>query len=622
MTHENAENELKLKLLTVFGSGICLIVGAAVRYFHPEQGDVSACWSMAGAVLTALPIFGEVVEGIQADGEERSKFYINLFIMLAVMACIVTGQYVTGGIVGIILVVGHVLEDRSMLGSNEAIDSLLNLSRTHARRYTAGGEVEEIDAELLKEGDVVRVRPGDAIPADGKVVSGCSTANQANITGESFPVEIAGGAPVFAGTTNLTGLIDVMVTKAGENTLLGKVKKIVEEAQASRAPIMRLTEEYAQYYMPLIVLIAGFVLFFSHDIQRSISVLIVSVPCTFLLAGPTAMVAALASASRLGILVKSVRFFEAANEIDTVVFDKTGTLTTGRLEVVKVQPAPGTTAEALMAAAAALEAHSSHPLAKAIVAHARGLGIVPGEAEAIAEDHGMGMSGVMAGSEVMAGRHAWLAGKGIEVPEVNQDEHLSAIFVAAGGRWLGAIYLTDTIRKEAEEMPGELRELGIERFVMLTGDRTGVAEAIAGRIGFEEYQAECLPAQKLETVERLKAEGCRVLVVGDGVNDAPALAAGNLSMAMGALGSDVAIQTADIALMSNDLSRVAMFIRLSERTLRVINQNMLCGVFFIGISIVVSGAGYVSPMAASFIHEIGAFFVIFNSARLLKFEGR
>jgi Cd2+/Zn2+-exporting ATPase len=617
------ERELRQKLFFVFGSAICLIIGAVVRWVYPERVEIAAGWSMIGALSTAIPIFGEVLEGIHhTKGDERSEFYINQFIMLAVLACIVTGQYVTGGIVGIILVVGHVLEERSMLGSNEAIDRLLNLSRVVARRLKSDGGIEEIDADLLKEGDTVRIRPGDAFPADGTVIAGCSTANQANITGESFPVEIATGCPVFAGTTNLTGMIDVTVTKAGDNTLLGKVKKIVEEAQASRAPIMRLTEEYARYYLPLIVLIAGFVLFFSHDIQRSISVLIVSVPCAFLLAGPTAMVAALASASRLGILVKSVRFFEAATEIDTVVFDKTGTLTTGRLQVIRVDSSRSVTKEELVALAAAVESHSSHPLAQAIVNYAKSTQVSIPSACDIAEDHGLGLAGRVKERAVLVGRSTWLAGRGIELPPVDEEPHLSALFVAVEGVYAGAIYLTDTLRAEAEDLRSQLGAVGIDRFVMLTGDRRGVAEAIAAKIGFVEFEADCLPAQKLEAVEKLKREDCNVLVVGDGVNDAPALAAGNLSIAMGALGSDVAIQTADIALMSNDLNRVAQFICLSSQTLRVVNQNMLCGVLFIGVSIVLSSAGFISPLAASFIHEFGAFFVIFNSARLLKFEGQ
>jgi Cd2+/Zn2+-exporting ATPase len=370
-----------------------------------------------------------------------------------------------------------------------------------------------------------------------------------------------------------------------------------------------------------VLLIAGFVLFFTHEIQRSISVVIVSVPCAFLLAGPTAMVAALASASRMGILVKSVRFFEAASEIDTVVFDKTGTLTTGRLQVARVDPHGGMEKHDLVALSAAIESHSTHPIAAAIVNFAGALQVVLPAAGEITEDHGLGLAGRVGDQSILVGRSSWLKQKGVELPALDEEPQFSAVFVAVNGQYAGAIYLADTVREEAAEIQRELGAAGVERFVMLTGDRHGVAHAMAAQIGFTEFQADCLPAQKLEAVNKLKSDGCNVLVVGDGVNDAPALAASNLSIAMGALGSDVAIQTADIALMSNDIGRVADFIRLSNKTLKVINQNMLCGVIFIGISIILSGAGYISPLGASLVHEFGAFFVIFNSARLLKFEG-
>jgi Cd2+/Zn2+-exporting ATPase len=290
---------------------------------------------MIGALLAATPILFDAFAGLRSRNADNNEFYMNQFITLAVIACFASGQYITGGVVAIVLLVGHIFEDRSMLGTNEAIQSLIKLSGVSARRLVNDTE-ELVDAESLEQGNIVRVRPGDTIPADGTVLSGFTTVDQASITGESIPAEIGPDASVFAGTSNLTGLIEIKVAKTGAQTILGRVKDIVKEAQQTRAPIIRLTEEYARYYMPLILLIAGFVLFFTRDLQRAISVIVVSIPCTFVLAGPAAMVSALAAASRMGILVKSVRFFEAANDIDTIVFDKTGTLTTGELRVAAV----------------------------------------------------------------------------------------------------------------------------------------------------------------------------------------------------------------------------------------------------------------------------------------------
>ena len=613
---------MKWRLTLVLLGGVCLILSGILRWLRPGQDDLAVTWSMLGAIVSALPIFRDALLGFRSKAFANTEFYMNQFITLAVIACFVTQQYVVGGVVAIILLVGHILEDRSMLGTNEAINSLLHLSRASARRVRDGVE-EEVDAESLGEGEIVRVRPGDTMPADGLVLSGFSTVNQATITGESLPVEVEAGATVFAGTSNLTGLIEVKVTKTGTQTVLGRVKEIVEEAQQTRAPIVRLTEEYARYYMPLILLIAGFVLFFTQDVQRAISVIVVSIPCTFVLAGPSAMVAALAAASRMGILVKSVRFFEVANDIDTIVFDKTGTLTTGELRVAAIAPSDGMAENELLALVAAVEQHSTHPIARAVVAAAqdRQLGIA--DAEDVQEKHGHGLLARVGQLDVVVGRGAWLTEQAIEIPQREKNfDDLSALHIGVNRKLAGIIYLSDTVRAEAKGVSADLRAGGVDHLMMLTGDRRSVAESIAEHVGMTDFEADCLPEQKQEAVHKLKSGGRKVMVVGDGVNDAPALAAGDLSVAMGALGSDVAIQTADIALMASDLRRVPHFLALSDKTLRIINQNMLCGFVFIAAAIVLSGVGLIPPIAAAFIHEFGAFFVIFNSARLLRFEGK
>jgi Cd2+/Zn2+-exporting ATPase len=613
---------MKWRLTLVLLGGVCLILSGILRWLRPGQADLAVTWSMLGAIITALPIFRDALLGFRSKAFANTEFYMNQFITLAVIACFVTQQYVTGGIVAIILLVGHILEDRSMLGTNEAINSLLHLSRVSARRVRDGVE-EEVDAESLGEGEILRVRPGDTMPADGLVLSGFSTVNQATITGESLPVEVEAGANVFAGTSNLTGLIEVKVTKSGTKTVLGRVKEIVEEAQQTRAPIVRLTEEYARYYMPLILLIAGFVLFFTKDVQRAISVIVVSIPCTFVLAGPSAMVAALAAASRMGILVKSVRFFEVANDIDTVVFDKTGTLTTGELKVAAIAPSDGMTENQLLALVAAVEQHSTHPIARAVVTAARDRQLAIADAENVQEEHGHGLLARVGQLDVVVGRGAWLKAQAIDIPKKDKSfDDLSALHIGVNRKLAGIIYLSDTVRAEAKGVSADLREGGVDHLMMLTGDRRTVAESIADQVGMTEFEADCLPEQKQEAVHKLKTDGRKVMVVGDGVNDAPALAAGDLSVAMGALGSDVAIQTADIALMASDLRRVPHFLALSDKTLRIINQNMLCGFVFIAAAIVLSGVGLIPPIAAAFVHEFGAFFVIFNSARLLRFEGK
>ncbi len=621
---------LHLRLVLVALGLLCLALSLAAKWLRPDQADVFSLWAMLGLGLAALPVLFDSLTSLKADGFEATKYYMDQFVALAILACFATGQYATGTIVAAILIVGQMLEEHTTLGVEEAVNSLLKLSRVKARLISSGSQPSTlnsqrgsasaetlVDAASLRTGDRVRALPGDTIAADGVIATGLTTLDQASITGESLPVDAAPGSVVYAGTTNLTGAIEFTVSRTGTDTVIGRVTSIVDEAKTSRAPVMRLIDEYTRYYMPLVLIIAGFVLFFTHNVDRAIAVIIVAMPCAFVLASPSAMVAALAVASRLGVLVKSSRFFEAAQSIDTVVFDKTGTLTTGRLRVTALQPAPGLTEENLLALAASLEAHSTHPIARAILAEA--------EQRKIAFDHTLRIEEIagrgLRGGGLIAGRRSWLEEQGVLIPaDFNDTAAASTLYLARDGQFAGAILFADTIRPEAAAAIAALRRLGIEEFVMLTGDRAAVAAVIAREAGITRFRADCLPEEKLAEVRALKAAGRRVLVIGDGVNDAPALAAGDLGVAMGALGSDIAIKTADVALMGSDLRHLPRWIALSDRTLRIINQNLLWGFAFIALFVALSAFGVISPILAAVLHEFSAFFVIFNSARLLRFD--
>lgn len=607
---------LQVRLLLVAVGLLCLGLSALAKWLRPDQGDIFSLWAMIGLGLAAIPVLIDSLTSLKADGFEATKYYMDQFVALAILACFATGQYASGTIVAAILIVGQVLEEHTTLGVEEAVKSLTRLSRVKARRERDHGE-ELVDAARLLAGDRVRVLPGDIIPADGVVVTGVTTIDQASITGESLPVDADVGARVFAGTTNLTGAMTMVVANTGSDTVIGRVTKIVEEAKTSRAPVMRLIDEYTRYYMPFVLIVAGFVLFFSRDVQRAISVIIVAMPCAFVLASPSAMVAALAVASRLGILVKSSRFFEAAQSIDTVVFDKTGTLTTGQLRVLAARPSAGVTESELIAAAASLEAHSTHPVARAILAEAHRRELDFDRGVTVEEIAGRGLRG----GGVIAGRRTWLESVGITIgAEIAETAAASTLYVARDGQFLGTLLLADAIRGETRQAVEHLRALGVDNFVMLTGDRAAVAREIAEAAGITRFRADCLPQEKLAEVRALRAAGHHVLVVGDGVNDAPALAAGHVGVAMGALGSDIAIKTADVALMGNDLRQLPRFLALSDRTLRIINQNLVWGLTFIALFVLLSALGFISPIMAAFLHEFSAFFVIFNSARLLRFD--
>ncbi|HPA20065.1 MAG TPA: cation-translocating P-type ATPase [Verrucomicrobiae bacterium] len=615
-----AQSALARRLVVLALGAVLLLTGGLLRLFRPEQDSLASLFGMLAMLSLGAPVLWDAITSMRVHGFEATRFYMDQFIALALAACFAAGEYFTGSIVAIVLISGELLEERSMIGVQQAVRDLLSLTRVFAQRLTDSGE-ERVDSATLRPGDTVRVRPGDTVPADGKVVRGTSTIDQASVTGESLPVDVSEGGRVFAGTANLTGSIDVAVERSGEATLIGRAGQIVLEAQQSRAPIIRLTEEYASYYTPMVLLLAGFVLFFTSEIQRAISVIIVSIPCAFVLAGPSTMIAALATASRLGILVKSVRFFETASQIDTVVFDKTGTLTHGQLSVAAIRPsAPFTESEAL-ALAAAVECHSRHPVAKAITHEARRRELALPEAESLREVAGQGIEAQVDRRKIRVGRLSWIQSEGVAAGDDRDAEAgTSALGVAVDDRLAAIICLRDNLRDEARNIGRRLGDLGVRRFLMVTGDHKDVARRIADEVGFSEVIAETLPEEKLAVVRRLKQEGHRVAVVGDGINDAPALAAGDLSVAMGALGSDLAIQTADVALMHNDLHRLPTLIRISRSALHLINQNLLCGLIFIGIAIITSAAGWVSPIAAAFIHEFSAFFVIFNGARLLRFD--
>lgn len=606
-----------LRLVLVALGLLCLGLSVVARWLRPEQAEVFSLWAMLGLGLSALPVFYDSLTSLKADGFEATKYYMDQFVALAILACFATGQYATGTIVAAILIVGQLLEEHTTVGVEEAVGSLLRLSRVKARKRLADGAETLVEASGLVMGDRVRVLPGDTIPADGVVVEGVTTIDQASITGESMPVEAAVGGEVYAGTVNLTGSFELRVGRTGGDTVIGRVTAIVEEARGSRAPVMRLIDRYTGFYMPLVLIMAGLVLFFTRDVSRAIAVIIVAMPCAFVLASPSAMVAALAVASRLGLLVKSSRFFEEACRIDTVVFDKTGTLTTGQLRVVAVRPVGGVEADVVLAVAARVEAHSTHPIARAVLTEATRRSLVWTALSEVAEAPGLGVRG----GGVLVGRRAWLASQGVTMPTEGEPESTTSIlWVAEAGRLLGTIHLADTLRAETAATITRLRALGVDEFVMLTGDREAVAAEIARETGITRYRANCLPEEKLAEVRSLKAAGRRVMVVGDGVNDAPALAAGNVGVAMGALGSDVAIKTSDVALMNSDLRSVAHFVALSDRTLRIINQNLGWGLAFISLFVVCSALGWISPILAAVLHEFSAFFVIFNSARLLRYD--
>ncbi len=578
--------------------------------------------ALIGAILLGLPILIHAVKHLM-----EGHMHMDELVALAVVAAIAARDYKSAGAVAFFLLLANLIETRTALGARASIEGLVRLAPKKAHRLTSGGTEELVDPLSLAPGDIVRVRPGDNIPADGEVVAGQSSVNQANVTGESLPVDKTVGDEVFSGTNNLAGAIDLKVTRAGEDTTLGRVQKLILQAEKTRIPIMRLIDRYAGWYTPTILMLAGAVLFFTRDrggLERAVTMLVVACPCALILAVPTAMVAALSCAARLGILVKDISTLELAKGATAFVFDKTGTLTTGELSLTQLGPADGIDPADLLSTAASAEGLSKHPVARSVVAKAQEAHLVMSEPTDFEEISGCGVRAHVGGKTLLVGRSSWVASQGVNVEVMKnskypEPEGLSTLYVVRDGRLLGWIGLEDRTRREARQALEELRGLGIKDLVMVTGDRLSVARRVAREMGCTELQAEVLPQDKLELVAALKSKGHRVAVVGDGVNDAPALAAGDVSIAMGAAGSDVAINSASIALLNNDLRRLPFLVRLSRKTYHVIHQNLLFGVGFIVAFEILAGFGLLRPVLGAMLHMLAATFVIFNSARLVRF---
>ncbi|HSU57192.1 MAG TPA: cation-translocating P-type ATPase, partial [Candidatus Dormibacteraeota bacterium] len=594
--------------------GVVFVVNAFIVDWFFERGTIVASASaMIGAVMLGYPIVATAIRDLR-----QGILSINELVAIAVLAAFATGDYKTAGVVAFFMLMGEIIETRTAEGARASIESLIKLTPTKARRITKAGE-EEVPAQELTVGDVIRVRPGDNVAADGVIVNGQGSFNQATITGESLPADKKPGDEVFAGTQNLTGVLEIKVTRAGQDTTLGRVRELILAAEKTKLPIMKIVDQYMGFYTPLVLVIAALVWAFTHKLDNVISVIIFSCPCAFILATPTAMVAALSAAARLGILIKNVADIELAAKINAFIFDKTGTLTTGELAVSRLAPLDGVTPAELLRIAASAERYSNHPTAKALGRLAVEAGVPLAEPKDFAETAGRGVKAEVNSSKVLVGRAQWLKDNGVtedflKSVDLNEAEGWSLIFAARDGKCIGWVGLQDQTRTEARESLGELKLNGVRRIAMISGDRQPVATRVAREIGCEESKGDCLPQHKVDFVRAVKAKGYKVAVVGDGVNDAPALAAGDIGIAMGAAGSEVAIHSATIALMNNDLRRLPFLVNLSRSTRTVINQNFLFGIAFIICGMTLSALGKVPPVAAAAMHTAGSLMVVFNSA--------
>ena len=578
-------------------------------------------------VISGLPLLYLAVWRI-IHNPGISKISSALLISIAMFAAIAIGDLFAAGEVAFIMALGALLEDATTNRAKKGLQKLLTLAPTQGRRIR-GGKEELVPAEQIQKGDLLRILPGETIPVDGAIVSGETSVDQSIMTGESLPVDKTVGDDVFCGTINRFGSIDITATKVGEDSSLQKLIRMVQDAENKQAPMQRIADRAASWLVPVALLIAILAYVFSGNIVTAVTVLVVFCPCALVLATPTAIMAAIGQATKHGVIIKSGEALEKMGKVDTIAFDKTGTLTYGRLEVSDVRPtSDAITGEDLLTLAASAEGKSEHPLGKAIVAHAKAQSLSLLDSQDFQMDAGKGIAAQIGEKHLLCGSEKYLREHGVPLDDAAstildqlRTEGKASILVAAEGKCIGVIGLSDILRPEAKDMVSRLDAMHAKT-VLLTGDNRKTADYFAGRVGIAEVRAELLPEEKVGSIESLRKEGRKVCMIGDGVNDAPALKTADVGVAMGSMGSDIAVEAADIALMSDDISKIPYLKRLSNATVATIKLSITLSMCINAAAIVLSLLELLNPTTGALVHNAGSCFVVLIAALLYdrKFE--
>lgn len=557
-----------------------------------------------------------------------SKISSALLICIAMFAAIAIGDLFAAGEVVFIMAIGALLEEATTNRAKKGLKNLIRLAPTKGRRLKDGKE-EMIPAEEIRQGDILRILPGETIPVDGAIINGETSVDQSVMTGESLPVDKGVGEEVFCGTINRFGSIDISATKVGENSSLQKLIRMVQDAENKQAPMQRIADRVASWLVPVALLIAILSYIFTGNIVTAVTVLVVFCPCALVLATPTAIMAAIGQATKHGVIIKSGEALEKMGKVDTIAFDKTGTLTFGRLDVSDTISFDETVRETdLLSLAASAEAKSEHPLGKAIVAYARAKEIPVMESTAFTMTTGRGIFAEVDNRKLLCGNEKFLTENGVSIDNKMQStlERLrtqgkASVLIAENQKCIGVIALSDVLRPEAKGMVSRLSDMHT-RTVLLTGDHQKTADYFAQQVGISEVRAELLPEEKVQNIEKLQAENHKVCMIGDGVNDAPALKTADVSVAMGSMGSDIAVDAADVALMSDDISKIPYLKRLSNATVKTIKASITLSMCINFAAIVLSLMEVLTPTTGALVHNAGSCFVVLIAALLYdrKFE--
>ena len=615
-----------LKIAKVAAAAATLLAAVVAQYVvHAPPAVVISC-ALASLSLTGFPIIWGAVRGLL-----QLTTNVDELVSIAIVASMILGEWISAAVVAWIMVLGGLIEQITSQRARRHIERLVSSFPNYALLIGADGQTTQVPADQLLPGHCILARPGDVIAADGRIEEGESTVDESMLTGESTPAERMAGDHVSAGTINVEGSLRIRVERVGRESTQGKIVALVEEADQHRAPILRVAEAYAKWFTPTVLSLAAAVWAISGDPLRAVAILIVGCPCAFVLATPTAVIAAIGRASKQGVLIKGGKFLEACSQIDVLAFDKTGTLTTGCCRIRDVVALNGASPDEVLIHAARLEAGAEHPLARAIVDHARSKGLAIPDAASIRREAGLGVSEIAErpwhiGSQRFLDRQRIAVSADVHAQaEQFRRQGYTVLFLSEGAALRGLLTVDDEVRDEASAVLADLRQSGYADLYVLTGDHQAVAHRVAEGLGIpaERILAEQLPEQKYRQIEELENQGRRVCYVGDGTNDGPALARAAVGVSIGSRENTVALETAAVVLMRGGLAGLPFVLRLSKTATRTINQNLFVfGLLFNAMMLALSGLGILTPIMGAIGHNVGSVAVVLNSARLLRFRGR
>lgn len=605
--------------------GLCLVLS----FFLPRMGvRLPADPAWAAVLICGIPLVLLAVRRLICN-PGISRISSALLISIAMFAAVFIGDLFAAGEVAFIMAIGAILEGKTTDRAQKGLKKLIRLAPVQGRLLKDGTE-SMIPTEQIRQGDILRILPGEVIPVDGVILRGETSVDQSILTGESLPVDKGAADDVFCGTLNRFGSIDIRAAHVGQDSTLQKLIRMVQEAETKKAPMARIADRWASILVPVALLIAVLAGLATKDIVRAVTVLVVFCPCALVLATPTAVMAAIGQATKHGVIIKSGEALENMGKSDTIAFDKTGTLTYGKLEVCDVISFdPERTGPEILSLAASAEARSEHPLGKAITACAKEKGLKVLEPSSFSMSAGKGVRAELAGHTLLCGREAWMSEHHIDIPagaeEPSEALRLAgkaSVLIAEDGLCIGLIALSDVLREDAASMTASLSAMWV-RTLLLTGDNQKTADYFAGRAGVSTVHAGLLPEEKVAQIRKLQAEGKTVCMIGDGVNDAPALKTASVGVAMGSMGSDIAVEAADIALMTDDLSLIPYLKRLANATVRTIRLSIALSMCINFCAVTLSVLGVLNPTTGALVHNAGSCFVVLIAALLYdrKFEG-